>query len=123
MSRVLDETRKMGEKEIPNNPAVVRRRRARRHLEAGPALCSEVIALLGQRSGSGPLSSPYCFAVVRVVVVFSRLCVHFYQCFYFFSPLCSCVGQALLGRIKIVSVTASFLMKNVLRLILTSQSN
>ena len=94
-----------------------------RHLEAGPALCSEVIALLGQRSGSGPLSSPCCFAVVRVVIVFSRLRVHFFQCFSFFSPLCSCVGQALLGRIKIVSITASFLMKNVLRQVLTSQSN
>jgi len=39
----------------------------------------------------------------------------FFQCFFIFSPLCSCVGQALLARIKIVSVTAFFLMKNVLR--------
>ena len=35
--------------------------------------------------------------------------------FSVFSPLCSCVGQALFGRIKIVYVTAFFLMKNVLR--------
>ena len=33
----------------------------------------------------------------------------------FFSPLCSCVGQVLFGRIKIVFVTDFFLMKNVLR--------
>jgi len=32
----------------------------------------------------------------------------------FFSPLCSCVGQVLFGRIKIVFVTYFFLMKNVL---------
>ena len=34
---------------------------------------------------------------------------------FFISPLCSCVGQALLGCIKIVSVTSFLLMKNVLR--------
>ena len=46
--------------------------------------------------------------------VFSFVCT-FFQCFSIFSSLCSCVGQTLFGRIKIVSVTASFLMKNVLR--------
>ena len=46
--------------------------------------------------------------------VFSRLCA-FFQCFSVFSPLCSCVGQVLFGRIKNVFVTAFFLMKNVLR--------
>ena len=46
--------------------------------------------------------------------VFFFVCT-FFQCFSFFSPSCVCVGQALLGRIEIVSVTAFFLMKNVLR--------
>ena len=45
--------------------------------------------------------------------VFSLVCA-FLQCFSVFSLLCSCVGQALLGRIKFVSIIASFLMKNVL---------
>ena len=58
---------------------------------------------------------PLLLAVVYIFIVFSRLCV-FLQCFSVFSPLCSCVGQSLLGRIKIVSVTAFFLMENVLRL-------
>ena len=62
------------------------------------------------------MSFPCCFAVVRVVVAFLRSCVHFFlQCFLFFSPSYSCVGQALLGRIKIVYVTIFLLMKNVLR--------
>ena len=61
-----------------------------------------------------PLSSPCCFAVVLVVVVFPRLCVCFFSV-SFFSPLCSCIGQALLGRFKIMSVTAFLLMKNMLR--------
>jgi hypothetical protein len=38
----------------------------------------------------------------------------FFQCFFIFTPLWSCVGQSLFGRIKIVSVTVFFLMKNVL---------
>ena len=46
--------------------------------------------------------------------VFLSVCT-FFQCFFIFSPLWSCVGQSLFGRIKIVSVTAFFLMKNVLR--------
>ena len=58
---------------------------------------------------------PVLLAAVRVVAVFSRVCVCFFQCFSIFSPLCSCVGQVLFGRIKIVFVTAFFLMKNVLR--------
>ena len=33
----------------------------------------------GLKSGSYPVSSPFCFAVVRVVVVFSCLCVHFFS--------------------------------------------
>ena len=33
----------------------------------------------GLRSGSCPVSFPCCFAVVRVVVVFFRLCVHFFS--------------------------------------------
>ena len=37
----------------------------------------------GLRSGSCPVSSPCCFAVVRVVVVFSHLCVHFSVFSYF----------------------------------------
>ena len=62
--------------------------------------------------GLCPVYSLCCFAAVCVVVVF--VCV-FFQCFSSFSHLCSCVGQALFGHIKIVSVTAFFLMKNVLR--------
>ena len=58
---------------------------------------------------------PMLLAAVRVVAVFSRLCVHFFQCFSIFGPLCSCVGQVLFGRIKIVFVTAFLLMKNMLR--------
>ena len=65
----------------------------------------------GLRSGSCPVSFPCCFAVVRVVVVFSHLCVCF-QCFSLFSFLCFCGGQALLGHIKIMFVTTSLLMKN-----------
>jgi len=52
----------------------------------------------------------YCvfsFVLFALYVVFSV--------FLFFSPLCSCAGQALLGRIKFVSITAFLLMKNVLR--------
>ena len=58
---------------------------------------------------------PVLFAVVRVVAVFSRLCVCFSSVSLFFSPLCSCVDQVLFGGIKIVFVTYFFLMKNVLR--------
>ena len=39
----------------------------------------------------------------------------FLQYFSVFSPLWSCIGQVLFGHIKSVSVTAFFLMKNVLR--------
>ena len=46
---------------------------------------------------------------------FVSLSVFFLQCFFFVSPLCSCVVQVLFGRNKVVSVTAFFLMKNVLR--------
>ena len=46
--------------------------------------------------------------------VFLSVCM-FFQCFSIFSPLCSCVGQVMFGRIKIVFVTAFFLMKNVFR--------
>ena len=45
----------------------------------------------------------------------SGVCLCFFSLFSIFSPLCSCVGQALLGRIKFVSIIASFLMKNMLR--------
>ena len=62
--------------------------------------------------GLCPLSSLCCFAAVCVVVVF--VCA-FFQCFSSFSPLCSYVGQALFGHIKIMSVTILFLMKNVLK--------
>ena len=41
--------------------------------------------------------------------------VLFLQCFFIFSPLSSCIGQVLFGRHKFVSVTAFFLMKNMLR--------
>ena len=50
--------------------------------------------------------------VVCGFVVSFWLCV-FFQCFSTFSSLCSCVGQALFGRIKIVYVTDFFVMKNV----------
>ena len=46
--------------------------------------------------------------------VFSFVCA-FFPVFLFFSPLCSCIGQALLVRINIMSVTAFLLMKNMLR--------
>ena len=46
---------------------------------------------------------------------FVSLYVLFLQFFFFVSPLCSCVVQVLFGRNKVVSVTAFFLMKNVLR--------
>ena len=46
---------------------------------------------------------------------FVSLSVFFLQCFFFVSPLCSCVVQVLFGRNKVVSVTAFFLIKNVIR--------
>ena len=55
-----------------------------------------------------------CCCSVLSLYFFLLVCA-FIQCFSVFSPLCSCVDQALFGRIKIVSVTAFFLMKNVLR--------
>ena len=60
-----------------------------------------------------------CCSCCRCVVSF--VCIFFFS--VFFSFLCSCVGQALLDCIKIVSITASFLMKNVLSQVITSQSN
>ena len=62
---------------------------------------------------------PQCFFLLSTCCVsgyscFMCLSVFFLQCF-FLSPLCSCVGQVLFGRNKFVSVTAFFLMKNVLR--------
>ena len=54
-------------------------------------------------------------AVVCVDVVFFLFVCAFFQCFFIFSFLCSCVGQTLLGHIKIVCVTIFLLMKNVLR--------
>ena len=56
---------------------------------------------------------PVLLVVVCVVVV-SRLCV-FFQRFSIFIPLCSCVGQTRFGRIKIMSVIAFFLIKNVFK--------
>jgi hypothetical protein len=50
-----------------------------------------------------------------VLLLCFLVCVCVFQCFSIFSPLCSCVGQALLGHFKIVSVTAFYLMKNMLR--------
>ena len=61
---------------------------------------------------------PCFFSCHSVVFVALAICVFvctFLQCFSVFSPLWSCVGQALFGRIKSVSVTVFFLMKNVLR--------
>ena len=55
-----------------------------------------------------------CCCSVLLLCFFSLVCA-FLQYFSVFSHLCSCVGQALFGRIKIVLVTAFFLMKNVLR--------
>ena len=54
-----------------------------------------------------------CVALLLFWLCF-LVCVHFFSISFFIS-LCSCVGQALLGCIKIVYVTAFFLMKNVLR--------
>ena len=56
-----------------------------------------------------------CHSVVFVALAICVFVCTFLQCFSIFSPLCSCVGQALLDRIKIVSVAAFFLMKNLLR--------
>ena len=64
-------------------------------------------------SGCSALSSPCCLLLSVLLCVLACVCV--FQCFSVFSPLCSCVGQALFGRIKFVSVTVFFLMKNVLR--------
>ena len=65
--------------------------------------------------GSCPLSSRVALLLFVVSLCF-LVCVYvFFQCFSIVSLLCSCVCQALFGRIKIVSVTAFFLMKNVLR--------
>ena len=63
--------------------------------------------------GWSALSSPCCLLLSVLLCVLACVCV--FQCFSVFNPLCSCVGQALFGRIKFVSVTAFFLMKNVLR--------
>ena len=63
-------------------------------------LAGSVVGFWGPWWVSCPLSSLCCFAV-RVVVVFTRLCV-FFQCYSFFSPLCSRVGQVLFSCIKIV---------------------
>jgi len=64
--------------------------------------------------GVGCALCPLCVALLLSVLSLCVVCV-FFQCFSSFSHLCSCVGQALFGYIKIVSVTAFFLMKNVLR--------
>ena len=53
-------------------------------------------------------------ATCVVGVSFFSVCA-FFQCFSVISSLCCCVGQVLFGRIKIVFITAFFLMKNVLR--------
>ena len=65
-------------------------------------------------SGWSVLSSPYCL-LLSVLSFCVLACVWFFQCFFVFSPLCFCVGQALSGHIRILSVIAFFLMKNVLR--------
>ena len=54
-----------------------------------------------------------------IALMVFMLCLLIFVCvfsvFLFFSPLCSYVDQVLFGRIKIVSVTVFFLMKNMLR--------
>jgi len=69
--------------------------------------------LCGESSPSVlPLLPACCFSG------YGRVCACLYFFFsvsFIFSPLCSCVGQVLFGRNKFVSVTAFFLMKNVLR--------
>jgi len=69
--------------------------------------------LCGESSPSVlPLLPAYCISG------YGRMCACLYFFFsvsFIFSPLCSCVGQVLFGRNKFVSVTAFFLMKNVLR--------
>ena len=65
-------------------------------------------------------SSPSVFPLLPACCIsgYGRMCACLYFFFsvsFIFSPLCSCVGQVLFGRNKFVSVTAFFLMKNVLR--------
>jgi len=49
--------------------------------------------------GSCPLLSSCCFAVVRVVIVFPRFCVRFFNISLFLIFFCSCVGQTLFDHI------------------------
>ena len=60
-----------------------------------------------------------CHLCVALLLFVLSLCFHVCVCVFssvsLFSPLCSCIGQALLVRINIMSVTAFLLMKNMLR--------
>ena len=75
---------------------------------AGPALR---VAFVWVESLGCPPCVACCYLYYRCV--FSLVCV-FLQYFSFISPLCSCIGQALFDRIKIVYITA-FLMKNIFK--------
>ena len=76
---------------------------------AGPALR---VAFVWVESLGCPPCVACCYLYYRCV--FSLVCV-FLQYFSFISPLCSCIGQALFDRIKIVYITAFFLMKNMFK--------
>ena len=84
--------------------------------EIATVLCAGLalrVAIVRAACFEGP--PPSCFFCCPRLRSFVSLFLLFLQCFFFFSPLCSCVGQVMFGRNKIMSVTAFFLMKNVLR--------
>ena len=64
-------------------------------------------------SGVGRALCLLRIALLLFVLSLRRLCV-FFQCFSFFSHLCSCVDQTPLDLIKIVFVIGFLLIKNVL---------
>ena len=94
-------------------------------VDASPPIWCFVLALLASLATVYPLFAGSALRVAFGWQVWSALPFHalavcvfvctFLQCFSIFSPLWSCIGQVLFGHIKSVSVTAFFLMKNVLR--------
>jgi len=103
-------------------------------VDASPPSCASCLLSLGifddsilcRSYSSGGLCLGGLFGVSSpsVLLLLSACCasgygcfvcssIRFLQCFFIFSHLCSCVG--LFGRNKFVSITAFFLMKNVLR--------
>ena len=84
--------------------------------EIATVLCAGLalrVAIVRAACFEGP--PPSCFFCCPRLRPFVSLFLLFLQCLFFFSPLCSCVGQVMFGRNKIMSVTVFFLMKNVLR--------